>query len=490
MSRRPRVGIAGVFHESNTFVQRPMTLDDFRDAWHERDDIVTALAGTQTVTGGFIDGARSHGFDVAPAVHIWGTPAGPVTRPAFDALCDALRSGLERAGRLDGLLLELHGAMVADGVAAADGVLAQLARFVVGDAPIVAVIDPHANISEAVVDSVDGLITYRTNPHVDMSDRGVEAAALLDRILSGACRPCVAATRVPVIAPAVAQATADQPLASLLSQARALECRKGVLSVSIAFGFAYADVPEVAMTAIVVSDGDQALAEELARDLGRSAWEARTAFERRLVAPAEAVAIAASTEGVTMLADTGDNVGGGAPGDSTVIARAVLDHDGVRAVTTVCDPGAVAAAAAAGIGAQLDVVLGEPPLRVTAQVRALPSGRYVNDGPLARGVEFDMGDVAVLDAARLTIVAQSTAVMANDQNMLRSVGVEVAAYDAVILKGAAAVRAGWAGVAARFVDVATPGPTASDLSTLPYRNVGRLWPLERFSWQPGDADGA
>ena len=260
MSRRPRVGIAGVFHESNTFVQRPMTLGDFRDAWHEGDEIVAALAGTQTVTGGFIDGASSCGFDLAPAVHVWGMPAGLVTRPAFDALCDALRSGLEAAGRLDGLLLELHGAMVADGVAAADGVLARLAAPSSGDTPIVAVIDPHANISAAVVDSVDALIAYRTNPHVDMSERGAEAAALLGRILSGACRPYVAATRVPVIAPAIAQATGDEPLASLLAQARALERRHGVLSASVAFGFAYADVPEVAMAAIVVSDGDRALA--------------------------------------------------------------------------------------------------------------------------------------------------------------------------------------------------------------------------------------
>jgi microcystin degradation protein MlrC len=353
----------------------------------------------------------------------------------------------------------------------------------------VAVIDPHANISEAVVDSVDGLIAYRTNPHVDMSERGAEAAALLGRILSGACRPYVAATRVPVIAPAIAQATGDEPLASLLARARALERRNGVLSVSITFGFAYADVPEVAMAAIVVSDGDQALAEELARELGRSAWEARDAFERGLVAPEEAVAIAAASQGVTMLVDTGDNVGGGAPGDSTVIARAVLDHGALCAVTTVCDPGAVAAAVAAGTGAKLDVVLGDPPLRVAAHVRALPSGRFVNDGPLSRGVEFDMGKVAVLDAAQLTIVAQSRAVMANDQNMLRSVGVDASGYHAVILKGAAAVRAGWAGAAARFVDVATPGPTTSDLSTLPYRNVGRLWPLERFSWHPGEAGG-
>ena len=479
----PRVAVAGVFHESNTFVPGRTGVEAFRQAWHEGPALVEALDATQTVVGGFLAGARRQGLEPAPALHAWATPAGPVEARAFETVRDALVRALRAQGPVDGLLLELHGAMVAEGVAAADTVLARSAREAVGDVPVVAVLDPHANISPGLVGAVDALLTYRTNPHVDMAARGEEAVELMVRMLAGE-RVAQVAVRIPVTAPAIAQATAEEPLATLVNQTEDTVRVGGAAHASLAFGFAYADVPELGMTAIV-GHRNAAEAAELAVSLAQRAWDEREAFRRELTSPADAIALAARIAGPVALADTGDNVGGGAPGDSTVLAAAALAHGGLRAVTTVCDPRAVERAAAAGAGSEVELVVGSPPLRVAGTVRAIRDGRYVNRGPLSAGVEFDMGRVAVVDAGALAVVLQSRAVMANDQNMLRGVGVAPEEHDVVILKGAAAVRAGWRDCVERIVDVATPGPTTSDLGTLGYASAPRpLWPLDEFAWEP------
>ncbi len=483
MTSAPRVALAGVFHESNTFVPRATTLDAFRGAWHEGPDLIDALEGTQTVTGGFIAGARRLGFALRPAVHAWATPAGAVEPAAFNVLCSTLTRELQAVGPVDGVLLELHGAMVVEGRAAADAELARVVRAAVGDVPIVTVVDPHANVAPGLVDAVDVLIAYQTNPHVDMAERGEEAAALLGSMLAGS-RPAQVAVRIPIVAPAIAQATGDEPLAELVSWTRSRAVAAGAAAASLAFGFAHADVPELGMTAIVAHD-DARQAAHLARAIATRTWEVRQGFRRRLLSAEEAVELAAATPGVVALADTGDNVGGGAPGDSTVLAHALLAHGDLRAMTTICDPGAVAHASSLGEGATIDLVVGRPQLRLVGTVRALRDGRYVNDGPLSAGVAFDMGRVAIVDVGPLVVVLQSVAVMANDQNMLRSIGVDVQTLDAIVLKGAAAVRAGWASATVRIVDVGTPGPTTSDLATLPYQSISRpLWPLDGCEWSP------
>jgi microcystin degradation protein MlrC len=156
----------------------------------------------------------------------------------------------------------------------------------------------------------------------------------------------------------------------------------------------------------------------------------------------------------------------------------------MKVATTLFDPAGVESAAAAGAGATLELTVGRPRIKLNVRVRSVRDGRYTNLGPLSAGVTFDMGRVAVLEVDGLTIVLQTRAVMANDQNMFLGMGVDLDALDAVILKGAAAVRAGWASRVARFVAVDTPGPTTADLRTLPYLNVTRpLWPLDEFDWR-------
>ncbi len=478
---RPRVGVACVFHESNTAIARATTVEDCRRGRTAPHEMLDALAGTQTATGGFIDRGREI-FELVPLVHYWLVPSGRVQERAFGAMADELEDAIAGAGPLDGLLLELHGAMTAEGHARADAELAARARRAVGASPIAAVIDPHANVSPGLCATVDALLAYQANPHVDMADRGRRGADLLAELVAG-LQASIAAVPIPIVAPAIAQATADEPLATLVAAAREREAADGIAAASIAFGFAYADVPDLGMTAVVVGH-DHDAAERAACELAALCWELRERFRRELFTPEEAVEQAGGLPGLTALADTGDNVGGGAPGDSSALAEVALAA-GLRTVTTIRAPETVRAAAAAGTGAVIDVTLGSPPLRLDAVVRAVRAGVFRADGPLYAGLEFDMGTVAVLDAGSLTVIAQTHAVPPNDPALFRAVGADLEATDAVVLKGAAALRAGWASTAHHLLDVATPGPTTSDVRELEIHSAPRpLWPLEDFEWSP------
>jgi microcystin degradation protein MlrC len=474
----PRVGIACVFHESNTAIPEPTTLADARRQSLPSEAMLGELGGTHTATGGFVARGRELGFELVPVAWTRIVPSGPLDREAFETLAAELEAALRAAAPLAGLLLELHGAMTAEGHVRADGELAAHARAGVGAAPIACVIDPHANLAPALAEHVDVLLAYQENPHVDMAQRGHAGADALAAMLAGGPRPATATRRVPIVVPAIAQATGDEPLRTLVAEARALERRPGIVTASVVFGYAYADVPDLGMTAVVVAD-DQARADREADALAARCWELRADFARELLTPAEAVARAASLPGLTALADTGDNVGGGARGDSSTLAAALLAHGGIRAATTIADAGAARAAAAAGPGGTVELAVGAPPLDVSAVVRSVGSGSFVQAGLVNGGLRFDPGAFAVLDVASLAIVVHERPVPPNAPTIFEHAGVDLAALDAVVLKGAAALRAGWADTAATILDVASPGPTTSIVADLTYLRATRpLWPLD------------
>lgn len=473
----PRVAVACIYHESNSFTPVKTGWAAF-DPWLVGDEIV-ALRGTQTVTGGFLDGCADRGIDPIPTLYAWATPSGVVEHDVFVEIEHALYNALSAAGPVDALLLELHGGMVVDGIDRPDTRLASTARRAVGAEAVVAVVmDPHANVHPELAEHADIALAYQLNPHVDMHARGMQAVECLVRALEESRRPSTVVVQVPIVAPPIGQATAEAPLAELTGLAREAESLdSNLLAASILFGYAYADVPELGMS-VAVCHFDPRVAAEVAERLAEACWAARDGFARHLEDPGTALDLAADEERLVVIADTGDNIGGGSSGASTVLLSEALQRPAVAVATTLCDREAVAAARSVGVGGEVRVVAGEPPIELNGVVTWVGSGRYRNKGPLSAGVEFDMGEVAIVQIGRSTCLLCSQAVMANDQNMLRAFGIDPAQYDAVILKGAAAIRAGWADMGPRFIDAATVGETPNDLATLPYRRRRSLYPLE------------
>src|SRR5262245_19822924 len=256
-----RLGVAGFMHESNTFnplrADRaafaeqglsfgPALLGEWRDAHHE--------------VGGFLGAAGELGFEPVPLLMAWATPSGPVTDEAFDEITGRLVEAVRRE-RPDGLLLALHGAMVAVSHADADGeVLARLRGALGPDFPVVLTLDLHGNLSERLVGLSTAAVAYRTNPHVDQRACGRRAAALLVRHLRGEVRLVQALAKPPLLVNIMVQDTSKELLRALMEEARARQGRQGVLAVSLLPGFAYADVPQMGPSVVVVTDGNAALA--------------------------------------------------------------------------------------------------------------------------------------------------------------------------------------------------------------------------------------
>jgi microcystin degradation protein MlrC len=476
-----RVAVAAVYHETNTFAAARTDERAFRTkGWYEGSSLLAAYAGTRTVVGGFVDGLTVRGHSPAGAFGAFATPSGLVTHAALRSLTAALAAGLEQAEPFDAVLLELHGAQVAEGDHDPESGLCRLVRHAAGRRPVVAVTDLHANMTTGRLDPLDLLVGYRTNPHVDTWETGARAAGHIDRLLAGGDRPTMAVASAPVIAPAIAQSTAANPLARLLDRARELERRAGLLEVTVHGGYAYADVAHAGVAVTVATTGDPVVAVTAAEDVATLAWTHRDEFRVPLVPPVEAVRHALDMPGPVAIADTGDNINGGAPGDGVELVLAVLAHPGVRAAGTLVDPATVSAATAAGVGGLVAAPggLGAVEWVGPAQVVHLSSGEFTNEGPMARGARTSMGPVASVRVGGVDIVVQSRPVQPNDPALFRCAGVRPEAFDLLLLKGAAALRAGWVDVVGGFVDAATSGVTDSDLQRLPYRFLaGSVWPL-------------
>ncbi|MCX2726941.1 M81 family metallopeptidase [Thermomicrobium sp. 4228-Ro] len=487
---RPRIAIAELSHETNAFAAQRVDL-----AFAERCGIVRGPAviararETATVVAGFIDAAEELGFELVPLLAVWITPAGVVTQEAYETLVGELIAGLHTAASIDGVLLSLHGAMVAEHVLDADGELLRRVRATVGPhVPVLAVLDLHANISPLMVEQADILIGYHTYPHLDQRERGRQAGHLLVRLLHGTIRPTAALVKPPMLPTSQRMTTDQPPMRTLMERAAELERDRRVLDVTIAGGFPPADVPEAGLSVLITTDDDPILARQLAEELAALAWELRSGFLGGVASWEEAAdAIRSIRRGPLVLVDIADNPWSGGPGDSVELLRFLL-REGVRpaALALVRDPEVVEQCYRAGVGATVEVSLGGktddlhgPPLAVRGTIQLLSDGRYVNAGPMHAGVTVDLGRTVVLRVDGIDVLVTERAESPIDLNVFRAHGIEPTEQRVVALKGKGHFRAAFEPIAERIVLVEGPGITGSDLRRLPFRHIRRpIWPLD------------
>jgi len=353
--------------------------------------------------------------------------------------------------------------------------------------PLVVTLDFHANIGAVLARAADLIIGYDTYPHVDVAARGEEAAALLRRLIDGV-RPATAYASVPILAVPGRQGTDDYPMRDLLARVHAIEADPRVLTVTLAGGFCYSDVPEAGIGIVVSTDADPALAAAYATELQALAWAERDAFVQTDIPPAEAVAqaLVAPPGRPTILVDAPDNVGGGTPGDGTVLLAELLRQGATEAVVVIADPEAVALAFAAGVGGIFSGLVGGKtdrfhgdPISVRGAVRLLADGRFTYRGSYMPGQERSMGRTAVLDVAGCHLVLTEHKTMPFDAQHLRSVGISPEWCRVIVVKSATGWRAAFGELAGLVLSVATPGICTADLATLPYARVRRpIFPLD------------
>lgn len=483
-----RVAVGGIYHESNTFFSQPMTLERFQECQLQYgDQVIEAWKETCSEMAGFLEGAKKFDFNAVPTLMAWGMPAGPVTSHAFELLVNELTDRLVAAGPLDGVLLSLHGALVSDDYLDGDGEILRRVRDAIGlDVPLIVTLDLHANITTEMTRWPNAIIGYDTYPHIDQVERGVEAAQVLSEIVRNGLRPHMALSRRPMLPHILAQSTECPPMANLIAEAHELERSPGVISVTIAAGFPYTDVPQAGFAVIAVAQSEE-IARRTAEALANKAWDRRSEFARTLPQPVEAVRQAlAQPQGLTLLVDIGDNVGAGTPGDGTVLLSELLRQDAQDALVLLCDRSAVMACMAVGVRSQVTLDVGGKtdrhhgaPVRVTGTVRSLHDGIFRNVGPMRDGVREDQGYTAVVDLGGVTLVLSERRMPMWNLQQLRAVGIEPTRLRITVVKGAIAYRAAYAPIAHLIIEVDTPGLAAADIRRFKYQKLERpIYPLD------------
>jgi microcystin degradation protein MlrC len=485
-----RAFIAMLSHETNTF----STLATDRRQFETRElryggEVLEVYRGTATCVGGMIDGADARGLTLLPSLAAAASPAGRVSRAFFEDATARICADLRAAGRLDGVLLDLHGAMVAEHVDDGEGTLLRAVREVVGpEVPIGVTLDFHANVTAEMVRHATLLHGYKTYPHVDMAERGREAAGRLADVIAGKIRPLVAFRQPRLLPPIAGQLTARGPMRRLYDLADAMEREPRVLSVSVFAGFPLADIHDAGLSIYVATDGDAPLAAKLADELAAVAWEHRREFVHRATPVREAVAEALRLDvRPVVLADIADNTGGGAAGDGTEILRELLRVEAPSAtVACLWDPQAAAACTRAGLGATLTLDVGGKvddrhgaPVTMHGRVAALSDGTFTHTGPMLRGLPGRLGPTAVLQSGGVKVILISHRWQTLDPEMIRLVGIDPRAERILVVKSTIHYRAAFEPLAARIIEVDAPGLSSSSLERFTFTRVRRpIFPLD------------
>jgi microcystin degradation protein MlrC len=482
-----RVFSASLLHETNTFSPMPTGLSAFLGPNVWRPGMPPPEPGMETaVFATCRERADRDGFDFAPGSCFWAMPGGLVARAAYETMRDEILGQLRAAMPVDAVALGLHGAMVADGCEDCEGDLLRRVRGIVGERAVVgALLDPHCHLTAARCAVADAIVLYKEYPHTDFMDR---AGELLDIVLAaarGRVRPrmslydCRAIGSFP---------TTEQPMRGLVDDARALEGRDRVLSVSLGHGFPSGDVPESGARVLVVTDDAPDVGARVARDLGARLADVAMSAPRRFVEADEAIdrglAAAAGTGRPATLADVTDNAGGGAPSDNTDLLRLLIARGVAGAsVAPIWDPGAVRLAFEAGAGARLRLRVGGKvceasgtPVDVDATVLAC-----VEDARQSfAGSPVELGDAVGLRSAEgVGVVLVSRRCQAMGLDLFAGLGIDPTAERLLVVKSNQHFHAAFAPISAEILYVAGRGLMRTDYRDLPWRRVARpIWPLD------------
>jgi microcystin degradation protein MlrC len=495
-----RIAIGQLWQETNTFNPLPTTRKDFDHFGVLRgQDVVEQMADTNEL-GGFIQSLKQwpEKPDFIGLARLPAWPGGTATRETFAWLRDVLLEEIRRAVPFDGLLLALHGSLVAEDHPDVEGdILAAISEVIGPGVPRVVTLDLHANITARMVQHAGALVLYHTAPHVDVFETGQRGARVLRRILVDGAQPVTAFQKIPMVVPAERANTQDPASVShgIRLRLQEMESQPRILSAGLATVQPWLDIPDLGAAVVVVADGEQSLAHSLCGELAEEIWRRRREYLPELVPVAEAVRQAHDIrDGLVVLSDSADSTTSGAPGDSTWVLRELLKYDWPRpALVTVVAPEVVALAQERGPGAELVVPVGgkrdyrfSQPLTVTGRVAGLFQARFVMSGHLAKNLRIDMGPAAVLQCGAVNIILTTRSGPHFAPELFQCAGLDPFAASVLVAKSPCGFRAAYQARAKKILLVQAPGCAPADFWNYPYEGISRpLWPWDDIDeWRP------
>jgi len=490
-----RIAVAGFSDETCTFCPEPTTIDRY-EPWALRGQaLVDAARGIPNYINGYLKVLEAEGAEVVPLLYASRGPGGFtswLTNDTYEKYANEIPERLAAAGKIDGLLLCLHGAMAATGVDKPEAELARRCRKVLGkDVPIMVTLDLHANEDHELTDATDGVFVLKTYPHVDSEEIGEIAARCMVRTVRGEIRPTQALRRPGIVSASIYQASAYHPMKDIYDRCREWEKDPKVYCVSVAPGYAYADVVDIGMSVIAVTDNDQALADKIAQDVADFAWTLREALTRPLPKTQDGVSqlkqlVEQGTKPV-LVCDGADRTG-----DSTWILEELL-RQGLRSwvVPGIADPKAAKYLADNHrVGDQVTVTIGGwasefsgRPVEVTGTIEYMGKPEYKLIGPMMKGMPVKEGIVVRLNLGedRHVVVSEKMRVPL-DASGITAVELDPASVDIIVLKDRVHHRAYWDDHVKLDFPIDAPGIGPADLSILHYDNapddaypIGKKW---------------
>jgi len=484
-----RIAVAGFIHETNTFSPLPTPYEAFavpQGSWPgliRGDSILQMILGQKLniCSAGFINRGHELGFEFIPLAYCTAEPSRQVSNNAFERIMGLICGGLADRLPVDGVYLDLHGAMVVEPFQDGETEIVRRVRAIVGESvPVVVSYDLHGNIAPHCFELADGMVGCRTYPHIDLYKTGERCANLMAHLLTGGAF-YKAYRQIPYLIPISRQSTFTEPSRSVYALIEKLEDDPQVLSATVMMGFPPADIEDMGPAVFAYGVTQQA-ANSAVEQLVHILKVHEPDYALELLQPDEAVIkamrLSQTAQKPVILADVQDNAGGGATSDTPWMLKALVRQDvGDAALGLIFDPEAAAAAHAAGAGnkVMLDVggklMPGQEPFRGVFEVKQLHDGPFPLSGPMGKGMVSNLGKMAHLQIGGVHVVVSSVRTQANDQAYFRVVGIQPEKMKILVLKSANHYRADFEPIASAIFNVEAPGAIVEDPSKAVYHNL-------------------
>ena len=483
-----RIGVGGVFIECNHFTNQLTDLTAFERSEYLRG--AELLAKTTGVLGGMLSLLSANGFEPVPLLYASACPGGALQSNTYSSLKDELLQSLNVSGKLDGVLLCLHGAGAAVNTSDLEGDLARAVRERIGEkVPIVATLDLHAHITEELLIETDTLLAWKTYPHIDAFETGERGAQAIIDILEDRLKPFMAMAKVPLVVSAIhGQTKLPGPFADIMDEAKRLEDNDTLYSINPILVHPYLNLIDMGAGVLVVSNGDQSAAVDTAKNLTIRYWNNRYELQPRTLNPSDAIRRGMAIEGgPILLVETADCCGGGASGDSVHCLKALLKEAPEElAIIPVVDPNAAQLAHKVGVGKKIQLQLGHKldpkwgePVLLDGVVMKLSEGSFTYRGGIWDGRAGRMGLTAVLKVGSIHIIINSYPTYDWMTEQLDLVGLDIINSKFIVVKNPMNYKQAYEKIMKAAFVLDTPGPTPANTNALTYTNFTDSWfPLD------------
>lgn len=483
-----RILVCEYHQESNTFNPMTSPLSKFSPGLGcEGEKVFNARMSTRSAIHGAVDAITAGGGEAVPTVFFTASSGGRMDDAVLQLACDRMRHYVENAGDFDGVYVDLHGATCTESFDDASGEFLRVVRDLIGDKPMTASCDLHANITTLMMEKADAISGYQSYPHVDHYETGHRAASLLMKLLAGE-KFSTATVSVPMLIPPSGYTTLVEPFKSIIARGKQMVAEGKLLDFSTFAVQPWLDIPEIASTAMAVAE-DPAVAKACAEELAQMLFDARDQSQPELHSVDEIIDIAEANkeDKPVILCDSADSPNGGAVGDSPVVAMRLLERgSNLRAAMFIKDPKAVEQAFAVGVGNEGDFTVGAAftpgmpgPMKATGKVRSLHDGYFTLEGPANRGALGYIGHAAVISFGNVDVLVCENPSKSGDPQLFRHFGIEPTLYDLIEVKANTSFRVPYGKISDLIYVADTPGAGASNMLQFQWKNLPKgMYPLD------------